>query len=114
MSNICSSSPTGRLLYLPLLDVSCPDGLCGVMPAPVRDTFGRRASPPIHRSGRTVDWRPPTSNRFDGQVANDVDTDVHADFAPQVRTRWPGWVVPVIGALIMILLAVMAGRAMAV
>lgn len=62
-------------------------------------------------------WRPPTTARFDGRVANDLDVLRAAPpmeaARPQEPVTAPAWAVAVAGGVIAACLGVMAGAALA-
>jgi hypothetical protein len=61
----------------------------------------------------TVAWRPPTAARFDGRVANDVETAKPADPAiSDLIGEIPAWVTVAAGGLIAALMGALLGGAL--
>jgi hypothetical protein len=60
----------------------------------------------------TVAWRPPSSARFDTQVAN--DPEVAEPALPQLVAALPGWVTVVAGGVVAALMGALVGGMLAV
>jgi hypothetical protein len=79
---------------------------------PLRHLEGVRAYGRAADAFETVAWRPPSAARFDTRVAN--DPVVEEPTLQEMVAGLPGWVVPMIGAVVAALMGLLLGGFLAV